>query len=200
MDDDLDKIYVEGHGGGQIHETYELAHYFFLHHTSTDCWDKRQKRGYFFTMGDEAPYDTIRAEHVKRLIGDTLQADIPTSEVVRALEERYNVFHIIVEEGSYPNNAAVEGAWRKLLGERVLKLENQNSVAELIAMTIGLTEGTAEFDNIKTDLADVGVTVADATSVSTALTPYATSGAIVKGGKIEGDLPSADNGAGAIRL
>ncbi len=41
MDDDLGKIYLEGGGGGQVHESYELAIAFFALHTAIDCFDKR---------------------------------------------------------------------------------------------------------------------------------------------------------------
>ena len=77
MDDDLGKIYLEGGGGGQVYETYELAAYFFACHTAIDCFEKRAKKGYFFTIGDEKPYPTVRREHVWEHIGDALKWDIP---------------------------------------------------------------------------------------------------------------------------
>lgn len=194
MDDDLDKIYLEGNGGGQHSETYELAHYFFLHHTATDCWEKRQHKGYFFTMGDEACYDYVRKTHVKDLIGDTLQADVPTAEVIQALEERYHVFHIIIEQGSYPHNPTIEGVWTKLLGERVLKLEDADNVAELIALTIGLTEGTVDIDAAAAHLKDVGLGSKAITTVTKALVPLAKSAALTKPSTVTGDLVEAGGG------
>ncbi len=53
MDKCLTDIYIEGAGGGQIKESYVLAHYFFARHTVTDCYEKRGKKGYLFTLGDE---------------------------------------------------------------------------------------------------------------------------------------------------
>lgn len=199
MDDSLGGIYLEGGGGGQTSETYELAHYFFLKHTSTDCWEKRQHKGYLFTMGDEAPYDHVSREQVKRLIGDELQGDVPTSDVIKALEQRYNVFHIIVEQGSYPRNKYIEGKWRALLGERVLLLEDQNNVAELIALTIGLTEGTIDFDTAKDHLKDAGADDKTVSTVSSALVPLAKSGAVTRTAKVEGDLPAV-SASGVERL
>lgn len=199
MDDDLDKIYLEGGGGGQNRETYELSHYFFWKHTSIDCWEKRQHKGYFFTMGDEAPYEYVRKDHVQRLIGTKLQADIPTKDVIAALSERYHVFHIIIEEGSYPHEPTIEKAWTDLLGERVLKLEDQNNVAELIASTIGLTEGTVDIDNVATDLAAVG-SAAAGRSVSKALMPYAKGANLAKRAAVTGDLPAVSGGGSVERL
>lgn len=194
MDDDLDKIYLEGNGGGQNKETYELAHYFFLKHTSIDCYEKRGVKGYFFTMGDEAPYDYVRKAHVKDLIGDTLEADLLTADVIKQLEERYHVFHIIVEQGSYPHNTVIEGTWTKLLGERVLKLEDADNVAELIALTIGLTEGTIDIDAGVSHLKDIGVDAKGIKAVTSALVPLAKSVGLAKPAAVTGELPVAAGG------
>jgi hypothetical protein len=199
MDDDLDKIFIEKGGGGQKSETYELSHYFFWKHTSIDCFEKRGRKGYFFTMGDEAPYDYVRKTHVKDLIGDDLQADISTKEVIAHLQERYHVFHIIVEQGTYPHDADIENAWRNLLGERVLKLEDQDNVAELIALTIGLTEGTTDIDAASHALATVGADKHTIDTVTQALAPYARS-AVAKTGGVSGDLPAVSGGGSAVVL
>ena len=41
MDDDLGRILLEGGGGGQKTESYELAMYFMARHTAIDCFEKR---------------------------------------------------------------------------------------------------------------------------------------------------------------
>jgi hypothetical protein len=199
MDDNLTNIFLEGHGGGQTSETYELSHYFFARHTATDCWERRQQKGYFFTIGDENFYPTIRKDQVADLIGDKLQADLKTVDVVRELEERYHVFHIIAEQGGYSHNKIIEDNWRSLLGERVLLLEETSNVAELIAMTIGLCEGTIDIDSGASDLASVGVSAASIKAVRTALVPYASSGALAKN---VSNLPSVTDpsGGGVTRL
>lgn len=66
MDDDLGKIYLEGGGGGQVHESYELALYFMATHTAIDCFDRRGRKGYLFTIGDEKPYSKLRRDHVRQ--------------------------------------------------------------------------------------------------------------------------------------
>src|SRR6187431_140514 len=59
MDDDLARIVLEGGGGGQMTESYELAMYFMARHTSLDCFEKRGRRGYLFLIGDELPYPRV---------------------------------------------------------------------------------------------------------------------------------------------
>ena len=45
MDDQLRTIFLEGNGGGQKSESYELATYFIARHTVTDAWEKRGRKG-----------------------------------------------------------------------------------------------------------------------------------------------------------
>ena len=46
MDDDLGRLFLEGGGGGQSTESYELAMYFTARHTAIDCFEKRGEKGY----------------------------------------------------------------------------------------------------------------------------------------------------------
>lgn len=46
MDEDIGRIFIEGEGGGQNHESYQLGMYFMARHTVTDAWEKRGKKGY----------------------------------------------------------------------------------------------------------------------------------------------------------
>jgi hypothetical protein len=197
MEDNLTNIFLEGGGGGQIRETYELAHYFFARHTSVDCFEKRGKKGYFFTIGDEGFYDRIRKEQVKSLIGDNLEAHLDTKQIFDELKEKYNVFHIIAEQGSYPHNKEIETQWRDQLGERVLLLEDSNNIAELIGMTIGLCEGTIDIDDGSEDLLSIGVDKKAIDSIRGALIPLASAGVLSKAGTAS-NLPDVANNAGGV--
>ena len=53
MDEHLGNMVLEGGGGGQMTESYELAMYFMARHTAIDCHEKRRRRGYLFIIGDE---------------------------------------------------------------------------------------------------------------------------------------------------
>lgn len=156
MDEQLEQIVLEGGGGGQVHESYELGAYFVARHTALDCFEKRQKKGYLFLMGDEMPYEKVRAEQVERLIGDKLAEDIPTREIFRELEERFHVFFLFVAQGNYPEGRILP-AWRKLLGERALVLEDAEAVCETIALTIAMLEGSMLIDEQLEELTDVAV-------------------------------------------
>lgn len=174
MDDDLAKIYLEGGGGGQVYETYELAAYFFACHTAIDCFEKRAKKGYFFTIGDEKPYPTVRREHVWEHIGDALKWDIPVERVLAEVQKRYEVFHIIPTNTSHGRSHDVQAHWRALLGERVLLLENEAAVCETIALTIGLCEGVvSDLGRGADDLAHAGYDANAAATAAAAVMQYA---------------------------
>lgn len=54
----LTQLYFERGGGGNMFESYPLAWYFAAMHTDIDCLNKRNQKGFLFTMGDDcyAPY------------------------------------------------------------------------------------------------------------------------------------------------
>ena len=181
MDDDLGKIYIEGGGGGQVHESYELGIYFFARHTAIDCYDKRGHKGYLFTIGDEMPYDVVRKQQVADVLGDKLRQDIATDQIVAEVQERYEYFHIIPTNTYHGQRPEVQARWRELLGERVLLLDDETAVSETIALAIGLCEGTLDslYRGVD-DLVAAGHAATAARSATTAIAPYAkTRGSLV---------------------
>ena len=68
MDDDLGRILLEGGGGGQKTESYELALYFMARHTATDCFERRGRRGYLFIIGDEMAYPRVKPAEVSAVL------------------------------------------------------------------------------------------------------------------------------------
>jgi hypothetical protein len=174
MDDDLGKIYLEGGGGGQVYESYELAFYFMARHTSTDCYERRGHKGYLFTIGDEKAYPQVRRDQVREHIGGALQRDVPLEQIVAEAQERYHCFHIIPTNTSHGRDPQIQQHWRQLLGERVLLLDDEAAVCETIALAIGLCEGA--LDNLATgvdDLVAAGADPAATSSAASALAPYA---------------------------
>lgn len=156
MDDQLGQILLEGGGGGQMRESYELAMYFMARHTSIDCYEKRGKRGYLFMIGDELPYQRVSGKAVNKLIGDPRQRDIDVAAMVAELTQKYDVYYILPAGASYAGNKQVLGTWRDLLGQNVLELDDLDAVCETIALTIGLGEDAIGLDEGLDDLAGLG--------------------------------------------
>jgi hypothetical protein len=174
MDEDLGKIYIEGGGGGQVYESYELAMYFMARHTAIDCYEKRGHKGYLFTIGDEKPYASVTRAIAHDYIGDSMPRDLPLKKLLAELHERYEHFHIVPTNTSHGRDPAIQAHWRDLLGERVLMLDDEAAVCETIALTIGICEGT--LDDLAVGAADLVAAGCDrdtAATAAAALTPFA---------------------------
>ena len=167
MDDDLSSILLEGGGGGQKTESYELAMYFMARHTVTDCYTRRRKRGYLFLIGDEMAYPRVKRAEVSAVIGDGLQADIPLTAIVAELTRAWDTYYVLPEGASYAGDSEVLSFWRRLLGQNVIELADLAAVSETIALTVGLGEDAI---NLSEGLEDLDVVGSDAgTTVSKAL-------------------------------
>lgn len=204
MDEQLEAMYLEGNGGGQVHETYELAAYYLARHTYLETFEKFGKKGYAFFIGDEMPYELVRRSYggyrghtLDSLVGDTLESDIPTEQIFAELQEKYHVFFLFQKQGSYTEGEILP-AWRKLLGERALVLDDPAAVCEFIAGTLGMMEGGIDYDQAVSDLLAIG---ADPDAVKAAGKALATVAAgVVATAVVEGDgLPDSD-GEGADRI
>jgi len=156
MDDDLGRILLEGGGGGQKTESYELAMYFMARHTAIDCFEKRAKRGYLFLVGDEMAYPTVKRGEAGRVIGDGLAQDIPLAGIVAEVTRMWDTYYILPEGTSHAGDSQVLRFWRDLLGQNVIELADLDAVCETIALTIGLGECAIDLTEGLDDLADVG--------------------------------------------
>ncbi|GAA5076796.1 hypothetical protein [Nocardia iowensis] len=168
MDDQLRAILLEGGGGGQKSESYELAGYFMATHIVTDAWEKRHKKGYLFLIGDELNKPKLASRHIRSVIGDGVRRDISVESIYRELAERWHVYYILPNQSSYYHDPEIADHWRGLLGQHFLKLDDPAAVCELIALTIGLAEGRVDVDSGLADLRDVG-SAAEAAAVGKAL-------------------------------
>jgi hypothetical protein len=155
----LAQIWLEGNGGANNGESYHLAWYFAARHTSIDCFEKRKKKGYLFTVGDENPHKILTRAQVKRIFGDDIEADLTSAELLTMASRSYHVFHLLVEE-SCSCDGEVRANWRNLLGERVLPLADHTKMAELIVSTIQVTEGASVADVTKSWSGNTSVVVA----------------------------------------
>ena len=147
MDQNLENMILEGGGGGQNTESYELMLYVAARHTATDCWDKRKRKGYLFIIGDEMAYPVVSRKEVQRLIGPHagLQSDLPLEKVIDEVRQRYHLYYVIPGGASHGGDQQILGFWHRHLGPRgVIQLEDPADTSECIALTIGVNEGKVE--------------------------------------------------------
>lgn len=143
----LRNIYLEGRGGGNHTESYDLPWYFAAHRTSTDSHTKRGKKGYLFTIGDEMPPDAPLPMHaLGRVMGSNdIPVSLPPAALLAQAQEKYAVFHIIAEEGAECRSgfgvARVREAWSNMLGRNVLFLRDHKALSDVIIGVLKIAEG-----------------------------------------------------------
>lgn len=156
LEDDLGNILLEGGGGGQVTESYELAMYFMARHTALDCLEKRGRRGHLFVIGDEAAYGAVKAREVREVIGDDLTEDVPFPRILAELRRSFEVYFIMPTGSGHFHNDKVRGFWDTHLGQNVIYLEDLDAVSETIAVTVGLAEEAIDLERGLADLAESG--------------------------------------------
>lgn len=144
----LVKLWLEHGGGGNDSESYDAVWWFAAAKTAIDCWEKRGKKGYLFTVGDESTPYGIQAVDMLRHGWIQDAGDVPSlftpQALLQAASARYHVFHVVVEEGNYARAKGAEAVaadWRKLLGQNVLSLDDHTKLAEVVVSAIQVVEG-----------------------------------------------------------
>lgn len=175
FDEALRQIILEGGGGGQIHESYALAYRFGAYHTATDSFEKRGRKGYLVTMGDEMPWPTVTKDEVRRIFGVEAIGDESIEDLISKAQEKWELYHIcLTAETSHGSDPRVHERWQSFIGERFVKLEDAELVCETIAGLVHMLETAHGLDRV---MSDIGLQGAAATSVKNALVPLAKSSA-----------------------
>ncbi len=170
MDQWLTWLYLEGGGGGGL-ESYELAMYFAARHTAMDCFEKRSRRGYLFITGDEPPNPVVSREQVKRILGDDLKADIPIRGIIEETQRSFEPFYLIPDPG---RGQRVGHAWRDLLGDRVVVMQDPDDTSYVAAGLVALLEGAVDgLPALVEKLRAAGVAETQSAQVAKSLTPFA---------------------------
>lgn len=135
----LDKIYFEAGGGGNKYESYTAAWYMGVNHAKLDCW-KRGQKGIIITLGDEGPNPYLPKRGLSEATGDKLQSDVETKELYNDTIQKYDIYHIAVNDPSSSYNYHqryhnIDKQWKELLGDNymVSTLDNlAQTIVEII--------------------------------------------------------------------
>lgn len=121
-------IWFEGHGGGNGGESYLLTWYLAYKKTKIDCFDKRGKKGFIFTIGDECTHKDLYFRELMNVFGEKpsflglKNKNYTAKELYDLASERYEVFHICLMAGSYFNQKSGED-WKALIGNHAIELD-----------------------------------------------------------------------------
>lgn len=130
----LDKVWIEGNGGGNDYESYTSAWYMGLNHTKLDAFDKQGRKGIIITMGDEPLNPYLPSNKLYQATGDKLQGDVETKDLYESASKKFDIFHIAVDspDDSYRYyKDDIKETFGKVLGNR-LKVSTINKLSETI--------------------------------------------------------------------
>ena len=131
-------LYIEQGGGGNGSESYTLPWYFASKHTKIDSMKKRGKKGYLFTIGDDAPNKILTKGQIESVLGYNPERDFTGKELLTMVSRDYEVFHLHITRY---NSDMVLNQWRDLLGERALKVTDHKKIPEIIVATLQVLAG-----------------------------------------------------------
>lgn len=160
----MEALVVEGGGGGQTYESYELAAGYFLNAVQV----ARNVKPVLVFIGDEMPYDRLNADQLMALgIRDVSSLD--TRELFKELCNVYDVYLIHKPYGNTTSGVTKEvaDAWEKLLPQNhIVPLQAPERVVDVLFGI--LANSTNKIDEFKKELTD-RQTPAQVTTVLTAL-------------------------------
>lgn len=138
----LTQLYLEGGGGGNDGESYHLLWYFALRHTSVDEYEKRHKKGCVITIGDDKCHRVLTRQEIRRVFSDEIEYDMSSEEILREAEEKYQVYHICIENGN-DHDYEVLSQWYSLMPGRVTVIGRKDIgfLSELITGIISIASG-----------------------------------------------------------
>lgn len=134
MDKWLKLVWLEGHGGSNDAESYQLAWYAALNHTDCDWIDGDKRKGVLITIGDDGVHRSISRERLLGLFGPTeVKSDLSTSVLYNQTKEDWDIWHINVSDYQGQRDY-VKDSW-KFLGDHLVNTEDSqgSDMPQLIA-------------------------------------------------------------------
>lgn len=136
LDKWLTSIYLEGGGGGNEGESYQLAWYFAGNHTSIDSFEKRNKKGVLFTIGDEPVLPNIDKRSLQNIMGQGQFSEYNSMQLFENACKMYNCFHLHIAETMSGSRRHVQDGWKQMLSDNAIIVSDKNEVSKIIAENV----------------------------------------------------------------
>lgn len=133
----LKKIWLEGGGGGQTMESYDLAALFY----TSRCSVPNIEHGFFFFIGDESFYPELDG-----------QSTIP---IFKNLMSIFDTFFIHQDYGP-PEDGRIIADWRKVMGERLLILREPKSIVDIMLGLVAMRMNNRTLSEYEKELEERG--------------------------------------------
>jgi len=184
IDQLISKMYLEGGGGDNKHESYELAAYFY----AKRCDLQNVELPFLFITGDEIFYENLSESTVHEVIGTNLEEtigtgqnqhkggrhhDLKASDIWNEIKTKYNVFLVHKPFKNQADDTQFVNRWKKVLGnERVLLIVTPKAVIDVILGAIAMTSKARTLKTYIDDMRVRGQTEERIKEVSLALEGY----------------------------
>lgn len=156
LDKWLTNVYLEGGGGANGGESYLLAWYLAGFHTSIDCFEKRQKKGFLFTIGDEPTLASIPTKALENIMGKGQYENYHASVLLDKARELYHVYHLHIKQTSAGRRQGTIDGWKQLMGEDLIVVEKYEDISTIIPQIVsensGLTASIHTTEESKTQI------------------------------------------------
>jgi hypothetical protein len=149
LDDWLERVWLEGGGGGQARESYEYTAYFYARR----CDLSAAKTPFFVITGDEGFRETLYANDLARHFGGSHE-NVETDVLLAELKQKFagNVF-LIRRKYSGSENDAIQAQWERALGaDCVVPLGSDQAIADVTLGLFALMTGSRTLDEYLDDL------------------------------------------------
>ena len=152
IDSWLEKLVLEGGGGGQGMESYELAAYYLYKNAK---FEKGAEPIIFF-IGDEAAYPTVNMMQARRVGAICDEKNIKPFDLLRE-KSNDNVFMLLNKFCGRRFDEEITESWEELLApQHVVKIEEEKSIVDLMLGIISMVSSARTLDTYKIDMIDRG--------------------------------------------
>jgi hypothetical protein len=162
----MEKIWLEGGGGGNMYESYGLLHFWAAMCTKIDCYTKRGKKGILITVGDERPMPSLSKADIERVLGPDhgleLQAEYSARQLLDMAQKKWDVYHFVIHEGSNYEHETTDELWKDLLGEKAIPVKDHTKIAEIAISVLEVAGGRDQETVAKSWDGSTGVVVREA--------------------------------------
>ncbi len=148
----LEKIWLEGYGGGNGSESYILGWYFAAKYCKMDCFNKRGEKGFMFSFGDEGPTPKLTPYELRTVFGDReglSQRTLSATDCLEMASEKFNCYHIILHGSGYNRYYGMVDDWKNLMGGHACDLSDYDCLPELVCTILKMYEGSSKTEAIQ---------------------------------------------------
>jgi 8-oxo-dGTP pyrophosphatase MutT (NUDIX family) len=156
IDNVVGKVWLEGRGGANDKESYDLAAYYYAEHVKV--LDAAAKP-FFFITGDEGLHGDIQSEKVKSWLpsGDKHVRELTTRQIFQELQQKFHVFHLKKSYHKQDKDVAILEQWADCVGaDRILSLTDPKACVDIMLGAIAIVTGSRTLDEYIEDLKERG--------------------------------------------